>query len=31
MINKIKKACVIIPHPDDETLAVGGTLLLFKK
>ncbi len=31
MINKIKKAAVIIPHPDDETLALGGTLLLLKK
>lgn len=31
MINKIKKACIIVPHPDDETLAAGGTLLLFKK
>ncbi len=31
MISKIKKACIIVPHPDDETISSGGTLLLFKK
>ena len=31
MIKNIKKATIIIPHPDDETIAAGGTLLLFKK
>ena len=31
MIKNIKKASIIIPHPDDETIAAGGTLLLFKK
>lgn len=31
MILNIKRATVIVPHPDDETLGVGGTLLKFKK
>ena len=31
MIKNIKKASIIIPHPDDETIAAGGTILLFKK
>jgi len=26
MINKIKKVVIISPHPDDETLGVGGTI-----
>ena len=31
MINKFKNVLIIAPHPDDETLGVGGTLLRFKK
>ena len=26
MINNIKNAVIISPHPDDETLGVGGTI-----
>ena len=31
MIDKIKKTMVIAPHPDDETLSCGGTMLKFKE
>ena len=27
MINKIKNALIIAPHPDDESLSSGGTIL----
>lgn len=26
-----KTVCVVVPHPDDETLGCGGTLLAYKK
>ena len=26
MINNFKNVCIISPHPDDETLGVGGTI-----
>lgn len=26
MIEKIRRCCIIAPHPDDETLAMGGTI-----
>jgi len=30
MINNISKVTIIAPHPDDETLAAGGSMLRFK-
>ena len=31
MIKDIKNAVIISPHPDDETLGVGGTIKKFSK
>ena len=31
MINSFKKIVVISPHPDDETLGVGGSIKKFTK
>lgn len=31
MLKSISKACVIVPHPDDETLGMGGVIALLTK